>query len=79
MAVEDKIVGSQQSAVSSGQARKRVSAAVYIENLMGGSEKGCAFEVFFYLLLVDKIVNIAVCVKSSFIRILLGNVLCKIL
>ena len=48
MAVEDKIVGSQQSAVSSGQARKRVSAAVYIENLMGGSEKDCALEVFVF-------------------------------
>ena len=48
LAVEDKIVGSQQSAVSSGQARKRVSAAVYIENLMGGSEKDCAYEVFVF-------------------------------
>ncbi len=46
---------------------------------MGGSEEDFALEVFFDLLLVDKIVNIAVCVKSSFIRILLGNVLCKIL
>ena len=48
MAVEDKIVGSQQSAVSSGQARKRVSAAVYIENLMGGSEKDCDHGVFVF-------------------------------
>ncbi len=45
---EDKIVGSQQSAVGSGQARKRVFAAVYIENLMGGSEKDCAYGVFVF-------------------------------
>ena len=36
-------------AVSSGQARKRVSAAVYIENLVGGSEKDFAREVFVFV------------------------------
>ena len=76
MLSEDKIVGSQQSAV--GRQEKEFLRLFILKTLWAGLKR-IALLVFFYLLLVDKIVNNAVCVKSSFIRILLGNVLCKIL